>query len=67
MQMDSPITRCRRGLAKDAGKKKTRKNKKKNRVIKELHHITTVDINVAGTTRPQNTCWPSLTTVEKTQ
>jgi hypothetical protein len=25
MQMDSPITRCRRGLAKDAGKKKTRR------------------------------------------
>jgi hypothetical protein len=48
-------------------KRKQEENKKKNRVIKELHNITTVDINVAGTTKPQNTCWPSLTTVEKTQ
>jgi hypothetical protein len=29
MQMDSPITRCRRGLAKDAGKKKTRRKQEK--------------------------------------
>jgi hypothetical protein len=55
------------GPGKRCGEKENKKKKKINRVIKELHNITTVDVNVAGTTRPQNTCWPSLTTVEKTQ